>query len=116
MCLTQTKFTNIVGGCQTELIAKSQPKFFCFLHIWCVIQKSSVFTVYTHSLHVRVPRASQGSAIELERVNEMKMNDALILLETQMARFWVKGTVFTPILIDFYRNMVFQYILLVICG
>lgn len=33
--------------------------------------------VYTHSLHVRVPRASQGSAIELERVNEMKMNDAL---------------------------------------
>lgn len=27
-----------------------------------------------------------------------------------MARFWVKGTVFTPILIDFYRNMVFQYI------
>lgn len=112
MCLTQTKFINTVGGCQTELIAKSQPKFFCFLHIWCVIQKSSVFTVYTHSLHVRVPPASQGSTFELERVNEMKKKDAL----TQMARFWVKGTVFTPILIDFYRNMVFQYILLVICG
>lgn len=77
-----------------------------------------MFTVYTHSLHVRVPRASQGSTFELERVNEMKMKDALIdiLLETQMERFWVKGTVFTPILIDFYRNMVFQYILLVICG
>lgn len=59
------------------MIAKSQPKFFCFLHIWCVIQKSSVFTVYTHSLHVRVPRASQGSTIELERVNEMKTKDAL---------------------------------------
>lgn len=69
-----------------------------------------MFTVYTHSLHVRVPRASQGSTVELERVNEMKKKDALTLLETQMA------TVFTPILIDFYRNMVFQYILLVICG
>lgn len=36
-----------------------------------------MFTVYTHSLHVRVPRASQGSTFELERVNEMKKKDAL---------------------------------------
>lgn len=76
-----------------------------------------MFTVYTYSLHVRMPRASQGSAIELERVNEMKMNDALTYCwKPKLARFWVNGTVFTPILIDFYWNMVFQYILLVICG
>lgn len=29
-CLTQTKFTNTVGGCQTELIAKSRAKVFGF--------------------------------------------------------------------------------------
>lgn len=34
-CLTQTKFNNTVGGCQTELIAKSRAKVFGFLHVWC---------------------------------------------------------------------------------